>query len=70
MFAAELDPKGNTSLFIECHVQDYDSQVALFQTVWRKWGRLDGLIANAGIVYVECEQHWVVGFQTAGVANL
>lgn len=51
-FAAQLDPNGDTSLFVECHVQDYESQVVLFRTVWRKWSRLDGLIANAGIVYV------------------
>lgn len=55
MFAMQLDPKGDTSLFVECHVQDYESQVTLFRTVWRKWARLDGLIANAGIVYVDRE---------------
>lgn len=54
-FAAQLDPKGDTSLFVECHVQDYESQVAVFRTVWRKWARLDTLIANAGIVYVHYE---------------
>lgn len=49
---ARLDAKGETALFLECHVEDYDSQVNMFRTVWRTWGRLDCFIANAGIVDV------------------
>lgn len=51
-FAARLDPEGHTALFVECHVEDYDAQVRLFRAVWAKWARLDGLVANAGIVDV------------------
>lgn len=51
-FATTLDEKGETALFVECHVEDYDSQTHLFRTVWQKWKRLDCLIANAGIVDV------------------
>lgn len=35
---------------MQCDVQSYASQVNLFQTVWKKWNRLDVLIANAGCV--------------------
>lgn len=48
--AASLDPEGKTTLFTECHVESYDSQVAAFKAVWAKFGRIDALIANAGIV--------------------
>jgi len=36
--------------FFKCDVADYDSQAAMFQAVWEKWGRIDALCANAGIV--------------------
>ncbi|RDI76646.1 hypothetical protein Vi05172_g13352 [Venturia inaequalis] len=48
--ASNLDPAGNTAIFVRCDVKSYDSQAQLFQTVWKKWGRLDVLVANAGCV--------------------
>ncbi|KAK8091844.1 hypothetical protein PG997_002205 [Apiospora hydei] len=48
--AKTLDPTGQTALFAECHVESYDSQKAVFAAVWRKWARVDALVANAGIV--------------------
>jgi NAD(P)-dependent dehydrogenase (short-subunit alcohol dehydrogenase family) len=45
-----LDPSGKTATFIQCDVSSYSSQASLFQSVWKKWGRLDVLIANAGCV--------------------
>lgn len=50
--AARLDPSGDTAAFVPCHVEDYDSQARLFRAVWARWARLDGLVANAGIVDV------------------
>lgn len=47
--AASLDPTGETALYVPCHVEDYDSQVKAFSTVWQKWSRLDAVIANAAI---------------------
>lgn len=46
-FAAQL---GAASSFHECNVADYDSQAEMFQQVWDKYGRIDALCANAGIV--------------------
>ncbi|KAF2659221.1 15-hydroxyprostaglandin dehydrogenase [Lophiostoma macrostomum CBS 122681] len=46
-FAAEL---GEESMFCKCNVADYDSQASMFQAVYEKYGRLDALCANAGIV--------------------
>lgn len=48
--AASLDATGATAMFAPCDVSSYASQSALFQTVWNKWGRLDVLVANAGLV--------------------
>jgi len=36
--------------FWEVDVADYDSQARAFQAVFDKWGRIDALLANAGIV--------------------
>jgi len=36
--------------FFQCHLDDYGSQAAMFLGVWKAWGRLDLLCANAGIV--------------------
>ncbi|KAK0388916.1 hypothetical protein NLU13_2493 [Sarocladium strictum] len=33
-----------------CDVADYDSQATCFEEVWNRYGRLDALCANAGIV--------------------
>ncbi|KAH7402502.1 hypothetical protein BKA66DRAFT_564417 [Pyrenochaeta sp. MPI-SDFR-AT-0127] len=46
-FADEL---GNASSFHKCNVADYDSQAEMFQQVWDRYGRIDALCANAGIV--------------------
>ncbi len=45
--AVELGPNAH---FIKCDVADYDDQARMFTEVWNKWGRLDALCANAGIV--------------------
>lgn len=41
---------GPNAQFWEANVADYDSQAAVFQAVFDKWGRIDALLANAGIV--------------------
>lgn len=41
---------GDKASFHHCDVADYDSQAKTFQEVWDKYGRLDALCANAGIV--------------------
>ncbi|KAH7406051.1 15-hydroxyprostaglandin dehydrogenase [Phaeosphaeria sp. MPI-PUGE-AT-0046c] len=46
-FAEEL---GDAASYHTCNVADYDSQAEAFQQVWNKYGRLDALCANAGIV--------------------
>ncbi|KAJ4374074.1 hypothetical protein N0V83_002813 [Neocucurbitaria cava] len=45
-FADEL---GGASSFHKCNVADYDRS-EMFQQVWDKYGRIDALCANAGIV--------------------
>ncbi|KAH7162192.1 15-hydroxyprostaglandin dehydrogenase [Dactylonectria estremocensis] len=48
---AELASKlGDSASFHTCDVADYDSQARCFQEVWDKYGRIDALCANAGIV--------------------
>ncbi|KAF9891662.1 hypothetical protein FE257_003674 [Aspergillus nanangensis] len=41
---------GESASFHHCDVADYDSQASTFQDVWDRYGRLDALCANAGIV--------------------
>jgi NAD(P)-dependent dehydrogenase (short-subunit alcohol dehydrogenase family) len=41
---------GEKAVFFKCNVADYDSQAAMFQGAWDKFGRIDALCANAGIV--------------------
>lgn len=41
---------GNNAIFVKCNVADYDSQAEAFQQAWKKFGRLDALCANAGII--------------------
>jgi NAD(P)-dependent dehydrogenase (short-subunit alcohol dehydrogenase family) len=41
---------GDEAAFFNTNVADYDSQAATFQAVFQKWGRIDALCANAGIV--------------------
>ena len=45
--AVSLGPNAH---FWETNVADYDSQARMFQGVFEKWGRVDALLANAGIV--------------------
>ncbi|KAF1991818.1 15-hydroxyprostaglandin dehydrogenase [Aulographum hederae CBS 113979] len=48
---AELSRElGDRASFFETNVADYDSQAKTFQAVWDKYGRIDALLANAGIV--------------------
>ncbi|KAF2705282.1 hypothetical protein K504DRAFT_440365 [Pleomassaria siparia CBS 279.74] len=44
------DELGDKASFHQCNVADYDSQAEMFQQVWDKYGRIDALCANAGIV--------------------
>ncbi|KAF2095511.1 15-hydroxyprostaglandin dehydrogenase [Rhizodiscina lignyota] len=41
---------GDSAAFFQTNVADYDSQAKTFQAVFDKWGRIDALCANAGIV--------------------
>lgn len=41
---------GDTALFIECNIADYDQQAVAYSQVFKKFGRIDALLANAGIV--------------------
>ncbi|KAF9697517.1 hypothetical protein EKO04_004379 [Ascochyta lentis] len=46
--ALSLDSSGDSTMFVKCDVSSYESQAEMFQAVWKKWNRLDVLIANAG----------------------
>ncbi|MCJ1299960.1 hypothetical protein MMC08_002754 [Hypocenomyce scalaris] len=47
---AELNSAGTGKAhFIQCNITDYDQQARAYQEVWDKYGRLDALLANAGI---------------------
>ena len=41
----------NSALFIECDISDYDSVTAMVKTVVNKYGSIDILISNAGILH-------------------
>ncbi|KAM0278484.1 hypothetical protein ACHAQH_005151 [Verticillium albo-atrum] len=45
--SSELGPNAS---FHRTDVADYDSQARTFQEVWNRHGRIDALLANAGIV--------------------
>lgn len=45
--SAEL---GDAAFFAKTNVADYDSQARTFTETFEKWGRIDALCANAGIV--------------------
>lgn len=48
---AELNSNGKgRAHFIQCDITDYDQQARAYQEVWDKYGRLDALLANAGII--------------------
>ena len=44
------DEFGDKFAFFHADVADYNSQAAAFSKVWEKYGRIDGLCANAGII--------------------
>lgn len=67
---------GANAIFFETDVASYESQAKTFDAVFRKWGRIDALLANAGIVdkssiyilnyrnndrYVSFRQHFCTG---------
>lgn len=41
---------GDKAIFIQCDIADYDQQAKAYTEVWKKYGRIDALLANAGIV--------------------
>lgn len=41
---------GDQALVVKANVGDYDDQAKAFAAVFEKWGRIDALLANAGIV--------------------
>ncbi|KAF2399363.1 NAD(P)-binding protein [Trichodelitschia bisporula] len=41
---------GASAAFFQTNVASYESQAKTFSAVWAKWGRIDALCANAGIV--------------------
>lgn len=41
---------GKNAAFFKSDVASYDSQAHAFKSVWSRWGRIDALLANAGIV--------------------
>lgn len=47
--ARRLDPSGENVLAIESDVRDLESEIRAVAKVLDKWGRLDTLIANAGV---------------------
>lgn len=40
---------GEKTLFVQCDLGDWDSQAAMFKTAFEWHGRIDALVANAGI---------------------
>lgn len=40
----------DNALFFQTKLEDYQSQAAMYQGVYRAWGRIDAVCANAGIV--------------------
>jgi NAD(P)-dependent dehydrogenase (short-subunit alcohol dehydrogenase family) len=43
------DELGESAMFIRTDVASYDSQAETFDKVFKTWGRIDALLANAGI---------------------
>src|SRR5438309_476653 len=54
---ADLGPNAH---FIKCDIADYNDQAKMYTAVWRKWGRLDALLANAGIVDRSSVYIWII----------
>jgi hypothetical protein len=44
------DELGENFTFLQCDISRYDEQAHAFSAVFQKWGRLDALCANAGII--------------------
>lgn len=63
-----LDAAGDTAIFVKCDVSSYESQAAMFQAIWKKWHRLDVLIANAGSV--DRDSKYILSHRGAGVDTL
>ncbi|KAL0938594.1 15-hydroxyprostaglandin dehydrogenase (nad(+)) [Colletotrichum truncatum] len=38
---------GHSAAYYHCDIASYDSQSAVFSSIWQKYGRIDALIANA-----------------------
>jgi NAD(P)-dependent dehydrogenase (short-subunit alcohol dehydrogenase family) len=48
---ADLNRDGpGKAAFIYCDITNYDQQARAYQEVWDRYGRLDALLANAGII--------------------
>lgn len=47
---ALLKELGDNAIFKKTNVADYDSQAQTFKATFEKWGQIDALCANAGIV--------------------
>lgn len=45
-----MDSLGDRARFFRADVSDYKSQASLFSEVFKLWGRIDALCANAGVV--------------------
>lgn len=53
---------GPNATFFKTNIADYDSHASTFQLVFKKWGRVDALCANAGItdkssLYILSQRH-------------
>ncbi|KAF2684447.1 NAD(P)-binding protein [Lentithecium fluviatile CBS 122367] len=57
-----------SSIFVQCDVKSYASQASLFEAVWKRWCRLDVLIANAGCV--DRGSHYNFGRRHAAIDDL
>lgn len=66
--ASSLDPSGDSVIFVKCDVSSYESQADMFQAVWKKWSRLDVLIANVGCV--DRDSKYNLGRRDAGLDSL
>jgi NAD(P)-dependent dehydrogenase (short-subunit alcohol dehydrogenase family) len=74
--AARLDPSGERVLAIESDVRDLKSEENAVRQVVERWGKLDALIANAGIgafapIQDMTQQQWqdVIDINLTGVFN-
>ncbi|KAI9687895.1 MAG: Short-chain dehydrogenase/reductase prx6 [Bathelium mastoideum] len=54
--------------FFPANLEDYNSQAAMFQAVWKTWGRIDALCANAGIV--DKSSVYIYGWRGKGIEEI